>query len=90
MDIDLGFTPATNRVQLRRLSLQVGQRAEAPKAYLAFPELTLRRLEHRYHRVAAAAYDYEAPCFDYAARLQVSEFGFVTHYPGVWEMEASR
>ncbi|MGV3719290.1 MAG: putative glycolipid-binding domain-containing protein [Actinomycetota bacterium] len=88
VDIDLGFTPATNLVQLRRLSLQVGQGAEAPTAYLAFPELTLRKLEHRYQRVAADAYDYEAPCFGYAARLQVSECGFVTHYPGLWELEA--
>lgn len=32
IDVDLGFTPATNLIALRRLSLKVGQRAQAPAA----------------------------------------------------------
>jgi uncharacterized protein len=88
IDVDLGFTPATNLIQLRRLSLSVGQAAEAPVAYLQFPELTLGRLGHRYHRVARDQYDYRAPAFDYAAILQVSDLGFVTQYPGLWALEA--
>ena len=35
IDVDLGFTPATNLIAIRRLSLKVGQYAEAPAAYLA-------------------------------------------------------
>jgi hypothetical protein len=88
MDVDLGFTPATNLIQLRRLALGVGQEAEAPVAYLQFPELTLGRLEHRYRRVAHDKYDYQAPAFDYAAILHVSDQGFVTQYPGLWALEA--
>lgn len=88
IDIDLGFTPSTNLIQLRRLSLAVGEEGEAPVAYLHFPEFTLGRLEHRYRRVALDKYDYQAPRFDYAAVLQVSGMGFVTDYPGLWALEA--
>jgi hypothetical protein len=88
VDVDLGFTPSTNLIQLRRLSLDIGQEVEAPVAYLHFPALTFGRLEHRYRRVALDKYDYQAPSFGYAAILQVSDLGFVTHYPGLWELEA--
>jgi hypothetical protein len=88
IDIDLGFTPSTNLIQLRRLSLDIGHEAEAPVAYLHFPEFTLGRLEHRYRRVAHDKYDYQAPAFGYTAILQVSELGFVTQYPGLWMLEA--
>ena len=87
IDIDLGFTPSTNLIQLRRLSLDIGHEAEAPVAYLHFPELTLGRLEHQYRRVALDKYDYQAPSFNYAAILQVSDLGFVTQYPGLWALE---
>ena len=88
LDVDLGFTPATNLVQLRRLRLDIGQESDAPAAYLSFPELTLERLEQRYRRITSDQYDYRAPRFDYAAVLKASDLGFVTHYPGLWELEA--
>ena len=88
VDVDLGFTPATNLIQLRRLSLGIGHEAEAPAAYLHFPELTVGRLEHRYRHVAVDKYDYQAPGFGYAAILQMSDLGFVTQYPGLWALEA--
>lgn len=87
MDIDLGFTPATNLVQFQRLSLSVGDKIEAPVMYLHFPELTLGRLDHCYRRIAFDKYDYQAPRFGYAAILRVSDMGFVTDYPGLWTVE---
>lgn len=39
MDIDLGFTPATNLLAIRRLNLGIGEQAEAPAAWLALPSL---------------------------------------------------
>ena len=88
LDVDLGFTPATNLVQLRRLRLGIGQESYAPAVYLSFPDLTLERLEQRYLRITPDKYDYQAPRFSYAAVLKVSDLGFVTHYPGLWELEA--
>jgi hypothetical protein len=89
IDVDLSFTPATNLIAIRRLALDIGHASEAPAAWLRFPELTLERLEQRYHRVGPGTYDYQAPRHGYAASLQVSDVGFVTHYPGLWEQEVT-
>ena len=89
-DVDLGFTPATNLIQLRRLDLEIGEGVDAPVVYLEFPELALGRLDHRYDRRTQSTYDYAAPRFDYAATLEVSDVGFVTRYPGLWDLEALR
>lgn len=48
-DLDLGFTPATNLIAVRRLSLKVGQRAEATAAYLAFSKMRFEKLLQTYH-----------------------------------------
>ncbi len=89
VDVDLGFTPATNLLQLRRIALDIGQEADVPAAWLAFPELTLERLEQRYRRRDQNTYDYQAPSVPYEAPLQANELGFVTLYPGLWEAEAN-
>ncbi len=85
IDIDLGFTPATNLLPIRRLALRVGQQAEAPALYLVWPGLRARRLAQRYARVGRDAYDYEAPAFGYCERLRVSAEGAVMHYPRLFE-----
>lgn len=85
LDLDFGFTPATNLLQLRRAALAVGQAADVPVAWLDVSVATLDRLEQRYERRSAATYWYEAPRFDYAALLEVDPVGFVERYPGLWE-----
>ncbi len=47
VDVDLGFTPATNLLALRRFNLSIGEETPAPAAYLSFPELRLD-LSNRY------------------------------------------
>lgn len=84
-DLDLGFTPATNTLAIRRLGLEVGARAEAPAAYLEFPDLTPKRLEQSYHRLAAGRYAYESPAYRYAETLEVLPTGVVARYPGIFE-----
>jgi uncharacterized protein len=87
VDLDLGFTPATNLLQLRRLALAVGQGADAPVAWLNVSAGTLEVLPQRYERRAKATYWYEAPRVDYAALLEVTPTGFIRQYPGLWEAE---
>jgi hypothetical protein len=89
VDIDLGFTPATNLIALRRLSLKVGQRADAPAAYLQFPEMRLVMLPQTYLRVGRSEYEYDAPTVGYSGTLRVSPSGAVTRYPGLFEQVAS-
>ena len=85
LDLDLGFTPATNLVAIRRLSLKVGQRAEAPAAYLAFPKMHLEKLDQSYHRAGRTTFEYRAPRFGYAETLEVDASGAVLAYPGLFE-----
>jgi len=84
-DVDLGFTPATNLIAIRRLGLQVGQAADAPAAWLDLATGALERLQQRYDRRSETTYGYEAPRFGYAAPLEVTPTGFVRLYPGLWE-----
>jgi uncharacterized protein len=87
-DVDLNSTPATNLIAIHCLALGVGRESDAPAAWLHFPECTLERLEQWYHRVTPNAYDYQASRVGYSGLLQVSDFGFVTPYPGLWALEA--
>lgn len=87
VDADLGFTPATNLIALRRLALRIGEVADAPAAWLSFPELELILLRQRYYRLDEHRYAYQSPDVGYAGTLDVSEAGFVTIYPGLWELE---
>ncbi|TIO06262.1 putative glycolipid-binding domain-containing protein [Mesorhizobium sp.] len=84
IDIDLGFTPATNLLAIRRFDLEVGMATPAPAAYLTFPELRLVRLEQTYRRLDGTRYAYAAPMFGYDEILEVSPAGFVVDYPGLW------
>ena len=89
VDIDLGFTPATNLITLRRLKLKVGQRAEAPAAYLQFPEMRLVKLPQSYLRIGRYDYEYEAPTVGYTGTLHVLPSGVVSQYPGLFELMVS-
>jgi len=50
IDIDLGFSPATNLLPIRRLSLDVGEEAEVNAAWLTFPSLAFEVLPQTYRR----------------------------------------
>ncbi|KQV49340.1 hypothetical protein ASC95_17185 [Pelomonas sp. Root1217] len=84
-DVDLGFTPATNLIAVRRLSLKVGQRAQAPAACLSFPGMRFVKLPQTYHRISRTEYAYEAPTVGYAGTLQVAASGAIVHYPRLFE-----
>jgi hypothetical protein len=86
LDVDLGFTPATNLLPLRRLALRIGQEADAPAAYLAFPAMQFILLPQHYKRLSRTEYDYESPSHGYRATLRVSPIGAVVQYPGLFEM----
>jgi hypothetical protein len=87
VDLDLGFTPATNLTQLRRIALAEGQAADVPVAWLDVARGTLTLLPQRYARRSADTYWYESPTAPYAGLLEVSAAGFVRRYPGLWEEE---
>jgi len=85
VDLDLGFTPATNLLQLRRAALRVGEAADIPVAWLDLPGSALDRLDQHYERRSIELYWYDAPRFRYSGLLQVSAAGFVERYPQLWD-----
>lgn len=89
LDIDLGFSPATNLLPIRRLSLAVGEAAEVRAAWLPFPQLTFEPLPQVYRREGERTYRYESDGGRFVRTLDVNAAGFVTSYPGLWQAEGS-
>jgi uncharacterized protein len=87
VDIDLGFTPATNMPQLRRIALAIGQKAEFSVAWLDVESTTLVDLLQRYERRSAHEYWYQSPSVEYEAMLELADSGFAAHYPTLWRLQ---
>lgn len=87
IDLDLGFTPATNFLSVRRLALRVGEETQVSAAYLAFPELRFEILPQRYKRISDTEYEYQAPTADYSGILAFSAPGVIASYPGLFVEE---
>lgn len=89
LDLDLGFTPLTNTLPIRRLALRVGESAAVRTAWLRFPELRLELLAQTYTRDAAQVYRYDAMVDGdpFTARLETDEFGRVVRYEHLWQAE---
>ena len=86
VDVDLGFTPATNTLPIRRLELAVGEEAEIAVAWLRWPELRVERVLQRYARLARDRYRYTQD--EFSAELRVDELGLVLEYEGLWRAVA--
>ncbi len=87
IDIDFGFSPSTNLLPIRRLSLKVGEEAEVRAAWLPFPSLVFEVLPQVYRREGVRTYRYESGGGAFVRLLEVNAAGFVTSYPGFWQSE---
>ncbi len=88
-DIDLGFSPVTNLLPIRRLALEVSAKSIVRAAWIRFPELTAELLVQTYERVSTDRYVYESAGGAFRRELHVDEFGCVIDYPGLWRAEAT-
>lgn len=80
-DIDLGCSPSTNTLPIRRLRLGVGASQTIQAAWVRFPELTVEKAAQRYTRLDEFTYRYDSGNF--SAELLVDEDGVVASY-AVW------
>jgi hypothetical protein len=87
LDIDLGFSPSTNLLPIRRLALAPGEEAEVRAAWLPFPSLAFELLPQVYRRVDNTTYRYESRGGVFVRMLEVNAVGFVTSYPDLWQEE---
>ena len=86
-DIDLGFTPASNLMPLRRLMAARSDHASMAAAWLDPADWALKLLPQDYRRDGDGGWRYASPTHDFEARLSVDADGFVTDYPGLWVKE---
>ncbi|HEX2089228.1 MAG TPA: putative glycolipid-binding domain-containing protein [Actinomycetota bacterium] len=86
VDVDLGVTPSTNTLPIRRLALDVGEHADLIVAWVRFPDLAVVRSDQRYTRLAENLYRYESGSF--SRDIEVDELGLVTKYPGLFVNES--
>ena len=89
IDLDLNFSPSTNLLPIRRLNLEVGQKAEVKAAWLRFPSFDLEPLWQVYEKLGEFRYRYSSGGGKFVAELMTNKVGFVTVYPQLWEVEGS-
>jgi hypothetical protein len=88
VDVDLGFSPSTNLLPIRRLALAIGSHASVRAAWVRFPELSVELLEQVYTRLDSNHYRYESSDGAFRRELLTSPEGFVLEYPDYWRTVA--
>lgn len=83
-DIDLGFTPATLTLPIRRLKLAVGDEAEILVARLDLENEALVPLRRIFRRTADDRYDCVTTETDTTSHLIVDAHGIVRNHSGRW------
>jgi uncharacterized protein len=87
VDIDLGFSPSTNLLPIRRLHLVKGVPVRTTAAWVEFPSFKLKPLKQVYKRSNTYTIHYESADGEFQRDLEVDSHGIVRKYPGIWELE---
>ena len=77
-DVDLGCSPSTNTLPIRRLRLGVGESKTIHAAWVRFPELEVVKAAQTYTRLDEYTYRYASGTFE--AELTIDHEGLVTAY----------
>jgi hypothetical protein len=77
-DVDLGCSPSTNTLPIRRLHLAIGASTTIAAAWIVFPELDVVKAAQTYTRVDESTYRYASGTFE--AELTVDDEGLVIAY----------
>ena len=89
LDVDLGFSPSTNTLPIRRLGLRPGGAAHVRAAWLRFPGFELVPLEQAYRCEDEGRYIYESAGGRFRAVLEVDDAGLVRRYGDYWIAETA-
>lgn len=83
VDIDIGATPSTNLLPIRRLRLNIGESQQMTAAWVRFPEFDVLPLQQIYTRMGEFEYEYRS-LGGYRARLRTDAEGIIRDYEGEW------
>jgi uncharacterized protein len=81
-DVDLGFSPSTNTLPIRRLALATGKSETISAAWVLFPDLRVCAALQSYTRLSDQRYRFASDGF--SAELSVDTAGMVIDY---WEWQ---
>jgi hypothetical protein len=87
VDVDLEWSPSTNTLPIRRLTLAPGESKGVIAAWVRFPSLQVERLDQTYERVDERRYRYRSGRF--RAELLVDDDGLVDQYGFNWKAVAT-
>ena len=88
-DVDLGWTPATNTVPIRRLRLEVGESATITAAWMRFPELDVVRNMQAYTRLANDRWRYRSADYDFELVTDVTTGLVLSYGDDLWRVAAT-
>lgn len=77
-DVDLGISPSTNTLPIRRLRTGVGDVVHLDAAWVRFPQMTVEVLSQTYERIGDSSYRYSSTNFQ--RNLEVDDDGVVVRY----------
>jgi hypothetical protein len=84
-DLDLGWSPSTNTIAIRRLGLPIGARSgPQTAAWVRFPELIIEALPQEYERLGKYRYRYTSRSGAFRAGIHVDTNTLVIEYEGFW------
>ncbi|MGD8573322.1 MAG: putative glycolipid-binding domain-containing protein [Gammaproteobacteria bacterium] len=88
IDVDIGVTPLTNTLPVRRLRLEVGEACEIVVAWIRFPTLDVVPARQRYTRLAHDRYQYQSLASGFQTEVIVDDDGLVVEYGDIWCRES--
>ena len=83
VDIDLGASPVTNTLPIKRNSIRVGSKLDITAAWVRFPTLDVKPLKQSYKRVGARRFIYRSTT-GFKAELELDGYGLVKRYGDYW------
>ena len=81
---DLGLTPSTNALAIRRLDLAIGEAAEIRCAWVKFPALSVEPSLQRYERLGERDYRYTNVASGFTALVAVDVLALPVTYENIW------
>ena len=82
IDMDLGISPSTNTLPIRRMDPPYERPVAIHAAWVRFPELTVEADAQSYERMPANRWRFRAG--DFEADLEVDDDGLVVRYGDLW------
>jgi uncharacterized protein len=89
VDVDLGFSPCTNTLPIRRFDLAIGEVRELTAVWVRFPDFEVLPLTQTYTRLEEHRYLYSSNNGGFTAELSTDELGLVTEYGSWWQRIAT-